>query len=63
MKFQAATLDQRHRLLINLSCKSASKPLNAQHCTWARSDRGRHYDRTVARKSVSWWRFRVSQWV
>ena len=29
VKFQASTLDQCHHLLINLSCKSASKPLNA----------------------------------
>jgi len=44
VKFQASTLDQCHHLLINLSCKSASKPANAQYCTWARSHRGRHYD-------------------
>ena len=44
VKFQASTLDQCHRLLINLSCISASKPLNAQYCTWARSHRGHHYD-------------------
>jgi len=29
VKFQASTLDQCHHLLINLSCKTASKPLNA----------------------------------
>jgi len=29
VKFKASTLDQCHHLLINLSCKSASKPLNA----------------------------------
>jgi len=29
------------------SCKSASEPLNAQYCTWARSHRGRHYDLLV----------------
>jgi len=29
VKFQASTLDQYQHLLINLSCKSASKPLNA----------------------------------
>jgi len=57
VKFQASTLDQCHHLLINLSCKCASKPLNAtsarsavaygfwsQYCSWARSHRGRHYD-------------------
>jgi len=42
-KFQASTLDHCHHLLINLSCKSASKPLNARSCTWARSHRGRYY--------------------
>jgi len=31
--FQASTLDQCHNLFINLSCISASKPLNAQYCT------------------------------
>jgi len=31
-------------LLINLSCKSASKPLHVQYCTWAKSHHGRHYD-------------------
>ena len=30
MKFQASSLNQCHHLLINLSCISASKPLNAQ---------------------------------
>jgi len=35
VKFQASTLDQCHHLLINLSCKSASKPFNAQYCTIA----------------------------
>ena len=44
VKFQASTLDQCHHLFINLSCISASKPLNAQYCTWARSHRGRHYE-------------------
>ena len=29
VKFQASTLDHCHHLLTNLSCKSASKPLNA----------------------------------
>jgi len=29
VKFQASTLDQCYHLLINLSCQSASKPLNA----------------------------------
>ena len=33
VKFQASTLDQCHNLFINLSCISASKPLNAQYCT------------------------------
>jgi len=28
-KFQASTLDQCHHLLINLSCKRASQPVNA----------------------------------
>jgi len=44
VKFQASTLDQCHHLLISLSCKSASEPLNAQYFTWAGSHRGRHYD-------------------
>ena len=44
VKFQASTLDQCHHLLINLSCISASEPLNAQYCPWGRSHRGRHYD-------------------
>jgi len=44
VKFQASTLDQCHHLLINLSCISASKPLNAQYCTYARSHRCRHYN-------------------
>ena len=43
VKFQASTLDQCHHLLINLSCKSASEPVNAQYYTWARSNRGRQY--------------------
>ena len=43
VKFQAFTLDQCHHLLINLSCKSASEPVNAQYYTWARSNRGRQY--------------------
>jgi len=33
----------RH-LLINFSCKSTRKPLNAQYCTRERTHRGRHYD-------------------
>ena len=44
VKFQVSTLDHCHHLFINLSCTSASKPLNAQYYTWARSHRGRHYD-------------------
>jgi len=58
VKFQASTLDQCHHLLINLSCKSASKSLNAtsarsavwqhafcsQYCIRAWRHRGRHYD-------------------
>jgi len=44
VKFQASTLDQCHHLLINLSYISASKPLNAQYYTWARSHRRHHYD-------------------
>jgi len=45
VKFQASSLDLYFgSMLINHSCKSASKPLNAQYCTWARSHRGRHYD-------------------
>jgi len=44
VKFQSSTLDHCHHLLIKFSCKSASKPLNAQYYTWARSHRGRHYD-------------------
>jgi len=44
VKFQDSTLHQCHHLLINFTCKSACKPLNAQYCTWARSHRGRHYD-------------------
>jgi len=44
MKFQVSTLDQCHHLLINLSCKSASKLLHAQYCTWARNHRDRLYD-------------------
>jgi len=27
-----------------VSCKSLSKLLNDQYCTWARSHHGRHYD-------------------
>jgi len=55
VKFQVSTLDQCSHWLINLSCKSTSKPLNAmgarsavcfcsQYCSWARSHRGQHYD-------------------
>jgi len=44
MKFQVSTLDQCHNLLIILSCKNASKPVNAQCCTWARSHHNRHDD-------------------
>ena len=44
VKFQTSTLDQCHHFLINLSCKSASIPLNAHYCTWARSHRLRHSD-------------------
>ena len=52
VKFHAFTLDQCHHLLINLFCKSASKPLNAQYCTLARSHRGRHYDCGCYRPTV-----------
>jgi len=55
VKFQASTWDQCHHLLINLSCKSASKPLNALSARSAvcflqpisqlsTKSSGRHYD-------------------
>ena len=47
VKFQASALDQCHHLLINLSCKSVGKPLDAQCCN-ALEEEGvaafRHYD-------------------
>ena len=44
-KFHASSLDLYFgSMLINLSCKSASKPLNAHYCPSARSHRGRHQD-------------------
>jgi len=45
VKFQVSCLDLYFgSMLIHLSCKSASKPLNARYCTGARSHRGRHYN-------------------
>jgi len=35
---------KRRAFYWNLSCIRASKPLNGQYCTWARSHRDRHYD-------------------
>ena len=59
VKFQASTLEQCNHLLINLSCTNASKPLNAQYCTWARIHRGRRYDCACYTVFTRFWQGRI----